>query len=98
MPVDAGKSFSVMQARAIQDQLPVSEGKINMRQKSEDMRLVADLDDAGNVRGAVAILGERVIESKHRNVAAAVARIALKADKPYYTPINRDGGSGDDMC
>src|SRR3546814_3817687 len=44
MPVDAGKSFSVMQARAIQDQLPVSEVKINMRQKTEDMRLVADLD------------------------------------------------------
>src|SRR3546814_5554177 len=45
MPVDAGKSFSVMQARAIQDQLPVSEVKINMRQKTEDMRLVADRSD-----------------------------------------------------
>src|SRR3546814_14535400 len=65
-PIDAGKSFSIMQARAIQDQLPVSEVNINMRQKTEEMRLVADLADAGNVRGAIAILGDRVIESDNR--------------------------------
>src|SRR3546814_15038966 len=47
-PIDAGKSFSLMQARAIQDQLPVSEVNINMRQKTEEMRLVADLADAGS--------------------------------------------------
>src|SRR3546814_11530869 len=57
-PIDAGKSFSLMQARAIQDQLPVSEVNINMRQKTEEMRLVADLADAGNVRGAIAIRSE----------------------------------------
>src|SRR3546814_12432162 len=83
MPVDAGKSFSVMQARAIQDQLPVSEVKINMRQKTEDMRLVADLADAGNVRGAIAILGERVIESKNHITAAAGAWLALPAHDRY---------------
>src|SRR3546814_8008804 len=58
-PIDAGKSFSLMQARAIQDQLPVSEVNINMRQKTEETRLVADLAEAGNVRGAIAILGDR---------------------------------------
>src|SRR3546814_19328267 len=97
MPVDAGKSFSVMQARAIQDQLPVSEVKINMRQKTEDMRLVADLADAGNVRGAIAILGERVIESKNRIAAAAGAWLALPADERYKTtplPSSRDGRAG----
>src|SRR3546814_3920608 len=85
-----------MQARAIQDQLPVSEVKINMRQKTEDMRLVADLADAGNVRGAIAILGERVIESKNRIAAAAGAWLALPADERYKTtllPSSRDGRS-----
>src|SRR3546814_14821734 len=73
-PIDAGKSFSLMQARAIQDQLPVSEVNINMRQKTEEMRLVADLADAGNVRGAIAILGDRVIDSDDRIGDAANAR------------------------
>lgn len=93
-PIDAGKSFSVMQARAIQDQLPVSEVNINMRQKTEDMRLVADLADAGNVRGAIAILGDRVIESKTRIADAAGAWLALSADERNKTtllPSSRDG-------
>lgn len=94
MPIDAGKSFSVMQARAIHDQLPVSEVTINMRQRTEDMRLVADLADAGNVRGAIAILGERVIESKNRIADAAGAWLALPADERNKTtllPSSRDG-------
>src|SRR3546814_2874118 len=67
-----------------------------MRQKTEDMRLVADLADAGNVRGAIAILGERVIESKNRIAAAAGAWLALPADERYKTtllPSSRDGRS-----
>src|SRR3546814_20301691 len=34
-PIAAGKRFSLMQARAIQDQLPVSEVNINMRPTNE---------------------------------------------------------------
>lgn len=93
-PIDAGKSFSLMQARAIQDQLPVSEVNINMRQKTEEMRLVADLADAGNVRGAIAILGDRVIESEDRIGDAANAWLALSADQREKTtllPSSRDG-------
>lgn len=93
-PIDAGKSFSLMQARAIQDQLPVSEVNINMRQKTEEMRLVADLADAGNVRGAIAILGDRVIESEDRIGDAANAWLALSADqrdKTTLLPSSRDG-------
>ena len=93
-PIDAGKSFSLMQARAIQDQLPVSEVNINMRQKTEEMRLVADLADAGDVRGAIAILGDRVIESEDRIGDAANAWLALSADQREKTtllPSSRDG-------
>lgn len=93
-PIDAGKSFSLMQARAIHDQLPVSEVNINMRQKTEEMRLVADLADAGNVRGAIAILGDRVIESDDRIGDAANAWLALSADqrdKTTLLPSSRDG-------
>lgn len=93
-PIDAGKSFSIMQARAIQDQLPVSEVNINMRQKTEEMRLVADLADAGNVRGAIAILGERVVESDNRIGDAANAWLGLSAeqrDKTTLLPSSRDG-------
>ena len=93
-PIDAGKSFSVMQARAIQDQLPVSEVNINMRQKTDDMRLVADLADAGNVRAAIAILGDRVVVSKDRITDAANAWLALPAEdreKTTLLPSSRDG-------
>ena len=93
-PIDAGKSFSVMQARAIHDQLPVSEVNINMRQKTEDMRLVADLADAGNVRAAISILGDRVVVSKDRIADAAGAWLALPAedrDKTTLLSASRDG-------
>lgn len=93
-PIDAGKSFSIMQARAIQDQLPVSEVNINMRQKTTEMRLVADLADAGNVRGAIAVLGERVVESDNRTGDAANAWLGLSAeerDKTTLLPSSRDG-------
>src|SRR3546814_13895732 len=78
-PIDAGKSFSLMQARAIQDQLPVSEVNINMRQKTEEMRLVADLADAGNVRGAIALLADRVLDSAGRISDAATSWSAFLA-------------------
>src|SRR3546814_9844703 len=58
------------------------------------MRLVADLADAGNVRGAIAILGDRVIESDNRIGDAANAWLALSADQREKTtllPSSRDG-------
>src|SRR3546814_17653144 len=58
-----------------------------MRQKTEEMRLVADLADAGNVRGAIAILGDRVIESDNRIGDAANAWLALFADQREKTTL-----------
>src|SRR3546814_20668616 len=58
------------------------------------MRLVADLADAGNVRGAIAILGDRVIDSDDRIGDAATAWLALSADQREKTtllPSSRDG-------
>src|SRR3546814_2997370 len=58
------------------------------------MRLVADLADAGNVRGAIAILGDRVIDSDDRIGDAANAWLALSADQREKTtllPSSRDG-------
>src|SRR3546814_18955706 len=94
MSMQAGKSFSLMQARAIQDQRPCSDVNINMRQKTEEMRLVADLADVGNVRGALAVLGERVVESDNRIGDAANAWLGLYAeqrDKTNLLPSSRDG-------
>src|SRR3546814_20700904 len=36
-PIDAGKRFSLMQARATQDQLPVTQDNINQRQKHQEI-------------------------------------------------------------
>src|SRR3546814_20030808 len=58
------------------------------------MRLVADLADAGIVRGAIAILGDRVIDSDDRIGDAANAWLALSADQREKTtllPSSRDG-------
>lgn len=93
-PIDAGKSFAMMIARSIRDRLGLSEVNINMRQKTDDMRLVADLADAGNVRGAIAVLGDRVIVSKDRIGDAANAWLALSAeerDKTSLLPSSREG-------
>lgn len=93
-PINAGKSFAMMIARTIRDRLGLSEVNINMRQKTDDMRLVADLADAGNVRGAIAVLGERVIETEDRVGDAAKAWLALSADerdKTTLLPSSREG-------
>ena len=93
-PIEAGKAFSVMQASAREKGAKVSEVNINMRQKTDDMRLVADLADAGNVRAAIDVMGSRVIESKDRVADAAAAWMALspaERDKTTLLPSGREG-------
>lgn len=93
-PIDAGKSFSLMQAKAARDAIPVAQVNINMRQRTETMRAVADLADAGNVRAAIEVLGERVVESEDRVGAAAAAWLALDPEareKTTLLPAGREG-------
>ena len=93
-PIDSGKSFATMLARSIKDSLGFSEVNINMRQKNETMRAVSDLADAGNIRAAVQIMGDRVIETKDRISDAARAWLDLSPEKRETTtllPSSRDG-------
>lgn len=93
-PIDAGKAFSVMQASARVTGKEVATVNINMRQKTDDMRLVADLADTGNIRGAIDVMGDRVIESADRVESAAAAWLALsptERDQTTLLPSGREG-------
>lgn len=93
-PIDAGKAFALMLARSIRDGLGFSEVNINMRQKNDTMRAVADLADAGNVRAAIQVMGDRVVETQDRIGDAAHAWLALSPDKRETTtllPSSREG-------
>ena len=93
-PIDAGKAFSVMQAYGQKNEIGISEVSINMRQKTDDMRLVADLADAGQVRQAIEVLGDRVIQSKDRVETAAKAWLELPVDKRDATTLLPSGREG----
>lgn len=92
-PIGAGKAFSVMQAARIQDGLDVAAVNTNMRQQNDEMRLVADLADRGEVRLAFEAMGSRVITSKDRVEAAAKAWLALgsqERDKTSLLPAGKE--------
>ena len=93
-PIDAGKAFSVMQAYGAKSEIQISEVNINMRQKTDDMRLVADLADAGQIRQAIDVLGDRVVQSKDRVEAAAKAWLDLPSDKRDTTTLLPSGREG----
>ncbi|MCO4091554.1 MAG: conjugative relaxase [Sphingorhabdus sp.] len=92
--ISAGKPAAMMQARSIQDSLPVSEVNINMRQTNHDMQLVANLADAGNIRGALDVLGDRVIESNDRTGDAARAWLKLSPQERGKTILLPSGRQG----
>lgn len=95
-PIDAGKAFAVMLAGSVEDSSGYSQVHINMRQKNETMRAIADLADAGAVRAALEIMADRVIESDDRVGAAAAAWLALAPAERLVTtllPSSRDGRS-----
>lgn len=92
--ISAGKPAAMMQARNIQDSLPVSQVNINMRQTNDKMRLVANLADAGNIRGAIEVLGDRVIESNDRTRDAARAWLQLSPQERDTTTLLPSGRQG----
>lgn len=94
--IEAGKSFAVMQARTVRDDLPLNTVNTNMRQQTPLMRAVADLADAGQVRAAIELLGDRVVQSNDRIGAASEAWLALSPDERAATtllPSSREGRS-----
>ncbi|MBV1692718.1 conjugative relaxase [Novosphingobium sp. G106] len=92
--IEAGKSFAVMQARTVRDELPLTTVNTNMRQQTPLMRAVADLADLGQVRAAIELLGERVVQSDDRVLDAAQAWLALVPEDRATTtllPSSREG-------
>jgi hypothetical protein len=83
-----------MQARTVRDELPLTTVNTNMRQQTPLMRAVADLADAGQVRAAIELLGERVVQSDDRVLDAAQAWLALVPEDRATTtllPSSREG-------
>lgn len=92
--IEAGKSFAMMQARKVRDDLPLTNVNTNMRQQTPLMRAVADLADAGQVRAAIELLGERVVQSDDRIRDASEAWLALSPEARAATtllPSSREG-------
>lgn len=90
-PIEGGKAFSLMQAAALEAGRPINAVNINMRQRNEPMRLVANLADAGNIKGAFAVLGKRVIETEDRVTDAAKAWLALTPQERATTVLLPSG-------
>jgi conjugative relaxase-like TrwC/TraI family protein len=90
-PIEGGKSFALMQAAAVREGRAINEVNINMRQRNAPMRLVADLADAGNIKGAFAVLGKRIVETEDRVTDAAHAWLALTRDERERTVLLPSG-------
>jgi conjugative relaxase-like TrwC/TraI family protein len=90
-PIEGGKSFALMQAAAVNEGRAINEVNINMRQRNAPMRLVADLADAGNIKGAFAVLGKRIVATDDRVTDAAHAWLALTRDERERTVLLPSG-------
>lgn len=90
-PIEGGKSFALMQAAAVREGRAINEVNINMRQRNAPMRLVADLADAGNIKGAFAVLGKRIVATDDRVTDAAHAWLALTRDERERTVLLPSG-------
>ena len=92
-PIEGGKSFALMQAAAVREGRAINEVNINMRQRNAPMRLVADLADAGNIKGAFAVLGKRIVATDDRVTDAAHAWLALtraERERTVLLPSGRE--------
>lgn len=85
--IDAGKSFSLVQAGGIS----TSRMEENLRQRTEELRTVAALTNAGRSTEALAALGPNVIESEDRIGDASEKWLALPQEERERTSLFTSG-------
>jgi conjugative relaxase-like TrwC/TraI family protein len=93
-PIEAGKSFALLQAAQIEAGGPVHKVEVNLRQRNPAMRAVADRADAGDIRASFAAMGDRVVETPDRIAAAATAWLALSPVQRAGTTLLTSGREG----
>jgi conjugative relaxase-like TrwC/TraI family protein len=94
--IDAGKSFSLMQAAVLdrQELGGVHAVRSNLRQQTGHLRLVAELADKGQPAAALDVLGEQVVKAKNPTREAAARWIALSPDERAHTALYSSGRVG----
>ena len=85
--IDAGKSFSLVQAGGI----ATARMDENLRQRTEELRTVAALTNAGRASEALAALGKNVVESQDRIKNASEMWLALPAEERDRTSLFTSG-------
>lgn len=86
-PIDAGKSFSLTQAGGV----TMERMDTNLRQRTDQLRAVAAMTNTGNVRGAMQLLGDKVINADDRVDAAAKHWLGLPSEERERTAIFSSG-------
>lgn len=87
LPIDAGKAFSVMQAWGV----TMARMDENIRQRTDQLRTVAALANAGKASQALRVLGDKVVEHENPAERAAELWLALPKDERADTAIFASG-------
>ena len=86
-PIDRGKSFSAQQAAGV----TMARMDENIRQRTDQLRTVAALTNAGKASQALRVLGDKVIEDSNPAEKAADLWLALPAEERAITAIFASG-------
>lgn len=86
-PIDRGKSFSVQQAAGV----TMARMDENIRQRTDELRTVAALTNAGKASEALRVLGDKVIEDGSPADKAAELWLALSTEERGKTSIFASG-------
>lgn len=86
-PIDRGKSFSAQQAAGV----TMARMDENIRQRTDQLRTVAALTNAGKASQALCVLGDKVIEDSNPPEKAADLWLALPAEERAITAIFASG-------
>ena len=86
-PIDRGKSFSVQQAAGV----TMARMDENIRQRTDQLRTVAALTNAGKASQALRVLGDKVVEDSNQAEKAADLWLALPLEERGITSIFASG-------